>query len=134
MRENDAIAKANELRMNTLGDEIKAKWLAELDGQLLEMMQRDLPPKPAEGETEAAEDGPTWPTSGIWPAEDPALLMPEPHDMIYVYYLIVQIDYYSQETDLYANDMAIYNAAMRDARAWWRRNHRPRDSGNWRVM
>lgn len=126
MKVNEAIAKANEQRLNTFGDEIKEAWLRGLDGQLLEMMQN--------AEDAQEHEAGTWPDAGLWPEEDPELLLPFPHDMVYVYYLVAQIDYNNQDIALYANDMTTYNAAMAEARAWWRRNHRPKDAGNWRVM
>ena len=126
MKVNEAIAEANELRLNTLDDTLKEAWLRSLDGQILEMMQLD--------EDAQEHEAGTWPDAGIWPEADPDLLLPAPHDMVYVYHLIAQIDYRNQEIALYTNDMAFYNAAMRDARAWWRRNHTPKYRGNWRVM
>lgn len=144
MTVNEAIARANELRMNTLGDEIKMEWLRTLDGQLLEMMQHDVGAAAHEDGTAAeqrngtaaggAERCAVWPDAGVWPEENPELLMGAPHEMVYVYHLVAQIDYHNQESDLYANDLTLYNTAMRDARAWWRRNHRPKDGGNWKVM
>lgn len=66
-----------------------------------------------------------------WPEQDPRLLMSSPHDNIYPLYLVAMIDYYNQESTLYANYMTIYNAAMTVARAWWRRNNKPKGSNYW---
>ena len=74
------------------------------------------------------------PPANNWPEEDRELLMPAPHEEIYQLYLICKIDYYNQEMKLYANDLAIYNAALAEAQAWHRRHHRPTCAGNWRVM
>jgi len=115
MKVNEAIAQANKLRLNTLDDEQKAKWLHELDCDIAEMMGV---PDPAL----------------VWPEEDAELLMPAPHDDIYALYLVAQVDFYNQESSLYANDMAIFNAAYDDARAWYRRHHVPQSKGNWSVM
>ena len=110
----EAITKANELRPNALPDEQKADWLMELDGKLAEMMQ-------------------TAPPERRWP-EDQLLLMPFPYDNIYTLYVAAMIDYYQQETDLYENDMTMFNQALTEAKAWYRRSHRPLPGGNWRVM
>ena len=115
MRVKEAIKQANSLRDNLLPDEQKAAWLFNLDGEIAEMMEIDAP-------------------VNTWPEDDAELLMPAPHDDIYTFYLVAMIDYYNQESTLYANDMNIFNQAMKGARAWWRRNNRPTSAGDWRVM
>lgn len=115
MKVSEAMARADGLRLNAVPEAQKAAWVYELDGQLAEMM----------GER---------PGENRWPEVDAELRMPRPHEEIYPLYLICKIDYYNQEMGLYANDMAVYNAAMAEAQAWWRRNHRPERQGNWRVL
>ena len=132
MTVKNAIAKANELRLNTMSDEQKASLLREIDGELLEMFAADAHP-PVEPTEEEEPVEPGWPVVNTWPDEDPELLMPFPHDAAYIMYLCAQIDYYNMEIDLYQNDMTAYNAAMAAGRAWWRRHHRPWRSFNWRV-
>lgn len=110
-----AIKRADALRMNTLSDEQKAAWIYDLDGQLAEMFEQS-------------------PQENTWPEIDKELLMPAPHEEIYQLYLICKIDYYNQEMSLYANDLAFYNAALAEAKAWYRRQHRPFGNRNWRVM
>jgi len=114
MNARKAITRADGLRMNAIGDEQKYAWLYELDGKLAETIGAELPvnPFPNDGE----------------------LLMPEPCDNIYELYLVAMIDYYNQETTLYANDMIVFNNALDEAKAWWRRNNRPAKNGNWRIM
>lgn len=115
MKLSEAMTRADELRPNVLSNGQKAAWLWELDGQIAEMMHlphRSLP----------------------WPEEDPELLMGAPHGEIYQLYLICKIDYYNQEMGLYANDMAVYNAALAEAQAWWRRHHRPGRKEDWKTL
>ena len=114
MKVSEAISRADNLRDNVLTDEQKAAWLFNLDGEIAGIMETDVP-------------------VNNWP-DDAQLLMPAPHDDIYPLYLVAMIDYYSQESGLYQNDMQIFNAAMGEARAWWRRNHRPQKKEYWRVM
>lgn len=114
MTVKESIKRADALRMNTVSEEQKAAWVCDLDGQLAEMFGVEPP-------------------ANNWP-EDRELLMPSPHEEIYQLYLICKIDYYNQEMSLYANDMAIYNAALNEAVAWYRRKHRPSCAGNWKVM
>ena len=110
---NDAIVKADALRMNSLDDEQKARWLYELDCGMAEIMGRPMPE---------------------WKFPDGReLMMGAPHEDIYVKYLVAMIDYYSGEGELYANDIAIFNDAEKKARTWWIRNNRPASSGSWRI-
>ncbi len=113
MKLTEVIRQADDLRMNTLGEDQKAQWLHELDGKIAEIMERDIPQN-------------TWP-------DDRELLMPAPCDNIYVLYLVAMIDYYNQETAMYTNDMAMFNQAYSEAKAWWRRNNIPKSRGNWRA-
>ena len=115
MTMKEAIQCADGLRMNTISEAQKAAWVHDLDGQLAEMFGAAVP-------------------ENRWPEEDRTLLMPEPHTEIYPLYLICKIDYYNQESTLYANDRAIYDAALNEATAWYRRQTRPERLGNWRVM
>lgn len=113
MKINEAIARADDLRMNTISEEQKYTWVYELECSVCEMMGKELPKK-------------NFP-------EDIVLNMPEAHEDVYVKYLCAKIDYYNGETDLYANDSVIYDEAMAEARSWYIRNHGAKSYGNWRV-
>ena len=115
MTVKEAINRADGLRMNTVSQEQKAAWVLDLDGQLAEMFGAPV-------------------AENKWPEEDAALLMPAPHEEVYQLYLICKIDYYNQEMELYANDRAVYEAAMQEAQACYRRTHRPGIRWKWRVM
>lgn len=101
-----AIRQADELRPNVLSDEHKAVWLHQLDSTLSEYMQAEAP-------------------ENTWPA-DRELLMPAPYDNIYELYLAVMIDFAQQDFKLYSVDQTVYEAALAEARAWWRRGHIPK--------
>lgn len=111
---SEAIKRADTLRPNVLPEEQKAAWIYELEGKLAELFEARVP-------------------TNQWP-EDAELSMPPPCDNVYELYLCAMICFASQETAQYANDMAVFNAAMSEARAWWRRHNRPRHTGNLRVM
>ena len=115
MTVTDTLSQADELRLNTISDEQKAAWVMGLDQQIGERI--DI-------------------TSYVhnWPAGDGELLLPAPYDRVYVLYLCSQIDYYNNETALYGNDKAVYDEAMSEAMAWWRRQHCPDNTGNVQVM
>lgn len=111
----EVLSQADELRMNAISQEQKAAWVAALDGQIAERLDTDAP-------------------SYNWPVEEAELLLPSPYDRAYVLYLCSQIDYYNNETALYANDKAVYDAALSEALGWWRREHCPPYTGNVKVM
>jgi len=110
----DAIQQADELRPNDLPEERKAAWLCSLEADFADVMGVDTP-------------------ENHYP-EDRTLLMPFPYDDAYVPYLAAMIDLANQDTALYANDKAVADEAAKRARARWRREHRPKSPGNWRVM
>lgn len=111
----EVIANADELRPNSIRDELKSDWVYELESEIAEMMEIKFPVR------------------NPWP-QDALLLMPKPYDSIYCYYLCARIAQANEETTLYANDMVIANSAIADAKAWWRRNHIPCPHGEIRGL
>ena len=109
MRMKQAIKRSDALRPNTIDEDRKADWVYELEGRLAE-----------------TRGGP--PPARVWPA-DSALALPPPYDQVYERYLCAMIDLANQDTDLYANDRAVFEATYADAIAWWRRTHRPAPAG-----
>ena len=105
----EAISNADNLRPNTLSEELKAYWLMDLDGQLADQLGLSI-------------------SDREWPSVDYELLMQAPYEEIYQLYLICRIDYYNMETDMYANDSAIYQATLDEALSWWRRHHMPKQT------
>lgn len=101
----EAIARADVMRPNTVGDEQKAEWLEELERLFAETQQIQVRPS-------------TFP-------DDKELLMPPPVDKVYVFWLAAQIDWAQTDTEMYAIDMEMYNAAYKEALAWWRRRNVP---------
>lgn len=110
----EAIKKADEIRPNAISDELKAGWIHELEGQIAEMMGIPCPEN-------------TFP-------RDRELLMKAPRDNIYYLYAAAMIDHMQQDSELYYNDMTMFNAALTDAKGWYRRHNTPKCMGNWRVM
>lgn len=108
MKASEAIEQADALRPNTIDEDLKILWLYELEADLAETLMIEEAPRPN------------------YPDEDPELLMTKGHDQIYVLYLMAMIDNGNEETDLYANDFAVFNQAYLEARQWWVRTHRPR--------
>jgi hypothetical protein len=114
MTYTDVIARADELRVNTVSDEQKHKWVYELECRIAEMM---------------GKNDPEW----IFPNGEAELLLPPRHDDVYVKYLVAMIDFASVENEQYANDTVVFEDAFNEARSWWIRNNRPASSGAWKV-
>ena len=114
MNLKQAINRADALRPNLIPDEMKASWINDLDCRIAELMGKDAP-------------------ADVWP-QDRTLLMPAPCDSIYEFYLMAMIDLAQQDSALYFNDMTVFNSLYTDAKCWYRRNHKPKASENWRVM
>lgn len=110
---SEAIMQAKRLRETTETEERLADLLTRLDGQISEFMGVD-PPRYS------------------YPSED-KLLADDEYAELYVYYLCAQIDFYNQETELYANDSAAFENEMNAFRAFYRRKNRPCKRKNWRV-
>lgn len=110
----EAMESADLMRPNAVNKTLLAELLIKgLEGDVAEMMEVEAP-------------------LNQYPS-DMELLMPNPYSNIYAFYLAAQIDLLNEETQLYENDMAVFNAEWSRAQAWWRRNNRKRN-GNWKVM
>jgi len=102
---SEAIVKADELRPNPISTEAKVGWLNELNAQIAESMDVNMPD---ELTAESLEE----------------LLMPFPYEQVYVLYLTAMIDNAQEEFSLFNNDIVLYNTAIHEALAWWRRHHK----------
>lgn len=115
MRVIDVIAEADSIRPNAVDDEMKLRWLLQLEQDYAEVTEaEDFDINAIDFET--------------------VLIMPKPHDYSYVWYLCAMIDYYNQDTGLYMNDMQLANDAIDNAKAFYNRNHRSMKKGNWKTM
>ena len=65
--------------------------------------------------------------SGMDEAEQEAttLIVREPHDNLYLYYIMSQIDLHNLEYDKYNNSVQQFNTAYKDFDLFWHRNRRP---------
>lgn len=94
------------MRPNAIEEAEKARWVLGLEADIAETWERPLP-----------YDEDTY---------DPEyeLIVPFPKDECYPLYLCAMIDNAQEETTLYANDMTLANAAVAEAKAWYRRHNR----------
>lgn len=93
-----------------------ARWLIELDGRIYRETTGKSEPdiKPPE----------KWPEDG-----DKPLLISEEHSQIYVLWVTMMLEFTMREYGNYNNTAGLYNDAMSEFLAWYRREH-PVGSGN----
>lgn len=113
----DAIRAADHLRQSDIRDELKIKWLSDLDGQCWEdVVSRyegapEQPVYPPDIDTEAAE-----------------LLIQAPHDNLYVDYLVMRIDLENGDLERYNAKAAMFDSAWQRWANTYNRSHRWRNS------
>ena len=110
---NEAIARVDDLRDNTMATDIKIAWLQMVDQQVYEEII-----KGREG-----ADTVTLPDYTDNNGER-VLLVPPPYDMLYVYRLEAEICYKQQEIDRQANALTRYNELMDSFAKKYAREHR----------
>ena len=103
MRLSEAVRRADMMRPNTVPDQAKRDWLMQLEAEFAEMMEEEL--------------------TLLTEQDDPELLMPSPHDVVYHMYLAPFIDMYQEEMELWQMDSINANQAVAEAKAWYRRNN-----------
>lgn len=75
-------------------------------------------------DSETAED-PERPAYASDTSTSTVLLVSSPHDMLYVYWLITQIDHLNMEMEKYNNDRALFQNAYDQYSDWYTRTHMP---------
>lgn len=113
-----AIERANEMRNgNSASDELKVKWLSELDGSIyhdviLRHKNNKVTVKPEYSSDDTSIE----------------LIAESPFDVLYVYYLMAQIDLASSEINKYNASVSLYNSAYQNYKNHYRRNHQTIDT------
>lgn len=110
---NEAIARVDDLRDNTVRTDIKISCLQMVDQQVyLEIIKGRV-----------GADAVTFPDYSDNNGER-VLLVPPPYDMLYVYRLEAEICYRSEEIDRQANALTRYNELMDAFAKHYAREHR----------
>lgn len=113
---SEALNRANAVKPNTYSDVDKIRWLSALDGFIkTEIIDTH------EGGEDVVFNGYDENTSLAT-----ELLVPAPHDHIYVHWLEAQIDYANDEYDRYENTMDMYNTAYTNFKNYYNRTHMPK--------
>lgn len=110
---NEAIARADDLRDNTMAPNIKIAWLQMVDQQVYHEIIKGR----------VGADAVTMPDYSDNNGEQ-VLLVPPPYDMLYVYRLEAEICYKSEEIDRQANALTRYNELMDAFAKQYAREHR----------
>lgn len=116
----EAIERANEMRAgNSASEELKIKWLSEIDHIIYNDVVKthqitdEHLDKYREGSYEGYKDG------------SEMLIVSAPYDVLYVYWLMAQIDLKVTELNKYNNSLALFQEALKDYKAWYNRTHMP---------
>lgn len=111
-----AMDKADRMKPNMMPTEDKIGFLSEIEGKIHEeiIMTHE---HTAEEETRPEYDSETDPTT--------EMLVPAPYDMIYVYWLMAQIDHLNMEMDKYNNDRSLFEDAWGNFADYWNRKKMP---------
>jgi len=109
----DVIERVDGLKPNAFTDQQKVRWLALLEGKIAaDVFLMDI------GEISQFEY--KYPD-----CMDNELMVSYPHDDLYEYWLMAQIDMANGEYDRYNNTMAMYNATLDAFTAWFAQTYDP---------
>ena len=113
---NEAITMADEMKPNMMNIPAKIRFLNEIEGKVhAEVIMKHV--HTTEEETQPHYDVDTDPET--------EMLVPAPYDMLYVYWIMAQIDHLNQEMDKYNNDRSLFENAWGNFTDWWNREHMP---------
>jgi len=115
MKINQAISRLDALIFNTYEQSDKVEWLSRLDSMVKKQIIDTH-----EGAEEVTFTGYDDNTD-----KQTELLVPAPHDEIYLRWLEAQIHYYNGENDKYNNAIIMFNTAYEAYQAYYTRNHLP---------
>ena len=111
----EAIAKIDAIKFNDFGPEEKIAWLSKLDATVKKEIIDTH-----EGAENIKFNGYDENTS-----LDTQLLVPAPHDTMYIRWLEAQIDYQNGDITRYSNSMAMFNSEYSAYSRWYNRTHMP---------
>lgn len=110
----EAINGIDTLKPNTYTQEQKVKWLGTMDGIVKAQVLDTHEGEPIE--FNGYEDAPL----------TTELLIPAPHEEVYIHYLAMKIDFANGEYNKYNNTAQMYNTAFNEYKKWYNREHMPK--------
>ncbi len=112
---SQAITMADELKPNMMSDVAKIRFLNEVEGKVfLEILMKH-----------EHEEGAECPAYDENTDQTTELLVQPPYDMLYVYWIIAQIDHLNMEMEKYNNDRLLFEDAWNNFSDYWTREHMP---------
>lgn len=115
MKVMEAIDRIDSLKHNTYTIAEKVDWLSRLDGRVKEEI------------IDTHEDGDSIVFTGYTEKDmTKELLVPAPHDEIYIKHLEAQIDYYNGEIERYNNSVMMFMNAYDTYSRHYNRQHLPK--------
>lgn len=113
----EAIARIDSLKPNRFSEIEKIRWLSELDGKIkIEVIDTH----------EGGDKVSFVPYDENTKANTTSLLIPAPHDNIYILWLETKIDYYNAEYQRYNNSSIAFNTAYMDFLRSYNKEHMPK--------
>ena len=112
----DAITKLDDLQQNTYTNEEKIAWLSKVDTGVFNLVFK----------THESASIDEFHGYGMDTDLDTALLIPEPFEDIYMYWMQAQIAYNNAEYTRYNNAIALYNTEYAGYCNWYNRTHMPK--------
>ena len=115
----EAINRVDALMHNTYSQNEKVQWLSELDYDIKQQI------------IDNHEGGQSVSFTG-YNADTPVetvLLVPAPHDIMYLRWLEAQIHYHNGEYDKYNNAIVMFNTAFDSYQKHYTRTHKPLSRG-----
>lgn len=111
-----AMDRADAMKPNMMLEPVKISFLSEIEGKIHEeiIMTHE---HTAEEETLPVYDENT--------DRSTEMIVPAPYDMLYVYWLMAQIDHLNQEMDKYNNDRSLFEDAWGNFADYWNRKKMP---------
>ncbi len=105
----EVIGRVDGIRPNAFDEHVKTGWINKVDGMVqTEVLKLD----------EAEMKVYSYPQDA-----DEQLSVPHPYTDIYDFYLMAMIDFANNETELYANDMTMFNNAFAEFKNSWQQKN-----------
>ncbi|MBP3577706.1 MAG: hypothetical protein J6K15_06315 [Lachnospiraceae bacterium] len=121
MNIQESINRVDSVKPNQYSIEDKVRWLSYLDGSI----QKEIHEKYEQTEEEETQEAFT----GYSPDRlTDKLLVPFPHDELYVAYLKAKIDEENGDTAQYNNSAATFNGMLQDYQKYYNRTHMPKQT------
>lgn len=117
---HDAIKSLDQLKHNTFNDADKVAWLTRLDQMLVRTVIN----------THVREKEMELPFYAPEADMDTELLAPVPHDQMYIYWMMAQIDLAVSDIDHYNVDITKFNELLTAYSAEYTRTHIPKAAGS----